>query len=429
MRARLAKAQPVVLRAAGVTLLLLAAISCQEETSRPPERIVLIVADTLRRDHLSPYGSAIETPNLARLAAKGQVFTNAIASFHQTTMSMSSLFTGRTPSLESGDPAKRLPWTSKTWCGMARFATSAEDSCIPDNLETLAEDLSAAGYETIGVQSNPLIFRPYGYDQGFDTWIEVGNSEPVENLMGRIQLRLSRAGKRVNSATFTALEDRDTDRFFLYVHYVDPHDYGSRPDIRSYADGVRSVDRAVGALLDQLERDGLLEDAVVVFTSDHGEYLGAPHPLEALEKHYGNPSFESLLRVPLIVSPPQLGDATRLVRGQDLRDLIREIAGLAPIPASDIESDEVFLAEQYFQTYRRGRWKSTFSRSGRRMALFDLKEDPGETRNVANEHPEVVERHRARIAGLTISLGTQHGANAELSPDDKRRLRALGYLD
>ncbi len=63
------------------------------------------------------------------------------------------------------------------------------------------------------------------------------------------------------------------------------------------------------------------------------------------------------------------------------------------------------------------------------MALFDLKEDPGETRNVANEHPEVVERHRARIAGLTISLGTQHGANAELSADDERRLRALGYLD
>ena len=70
-----------------------------------PERIILIVADTLRRDHLSPYGSELETPAVARLARRGQVFTNAVSSFHQTTMSMAALFTGRTPS---------DPWTTRS---------------------------------------------------------------------------------------------------------------------------------------------------------------------------------------------------------------------------------------------------------------------------------------------------------------------------
>jgi arylsulfatase A-like enzyme len=408
-------------------------IGCSEQTPGAPERIVLVVVDTLRADHLSPYGAELATPNIARLAETGQVFTNAIASFHQTTMSMAALFTGRTPSLETGNAAELLPWTGSTWCGMSRFATSAEASCIPEPLGTLAEDLAAAGFETIGVQSNALIFRPYGYDRGFDSWIEVSSDEAGDRLLPRrardMARRDARAGQRVNTAALAALDDRTSDRFFLYIHYMDPHDYGLRADIKRYADGVMAVDRAVGELLDRLREDGLLENAVVVFTSDHGEYLGAPHALTPAGKHFGNPSVESLLRVPLIVSPPQPGDPTRLVRGQDVRSLIREIAGLAPIPASDVAADEVFLTELYFQTYRRGQWKSTFSRNGLRVALFDLTADPGETRNLAELRPEIVEQHRRRINEITSSLGTQRGAKAELSADDAQRLRALGYLE
>ena len=91
-----------------------------EEASHPPQpsrpaplvqqsadwkHIFLIVVDTLRRDHVSLYGDALRTPNMERLAAEGQVFDAATASFHQTTMSMAALFTGRTPSLEKSlDP-------------------------------------------------------------------------------------------------------------------------------------------------------------------------------------------------------------------------------------------------------------------------------------------------------------------------------------
>jgi hypothetical protein len=88
-----------------------AGCGAEEQPSERPEHVVLVVVDTLRRDHLSIYGAEIETPNIARLAARGAVVENALASFHQTTLSMGALFSGRTPSLESGDPARASPQT------------------------------------------------------------------------------------------------------------------------------------------------------------------------------------------------------------------------------------------------------------------------------------------------------------------------------
>ena len=88
----------------------------------PPERIILIVVDTLRRDFVSAYGSGPPTPNLDALAARGQRLDRALASYHQTSMSMSALFTGRTPSLDRGVLVPSLPWNGTTWCGYARFA-------------------------------------------------------------------------------------------------------------------------------------------------------------------------------------------------------------------------------------------------------------------------------------------------------------------
>jgi hypothetical protein len=396
--------------------------SAQDEVAAAgPERIILIVADTLRRDHLSPYGSELETPAVAGLARRGQVFTNAVASFHQTTMSMAAMFTGRTPSLETGDRTRTLPWTSANWCGLSRLGAGDGESCIPRHLATLAEDLRGAGYETLGVASNRLIFRPHGYEQGFDAWVELGEKQVPKTPRGRAEEAMLRTGTRVNQATFELLARRASNRFFLYVHYMDPHEHWFRRDLPTYADGVVAFDRALGSLLGRLEAKGLLEDAVIIFTSDHGELLGAQHALPATKTHFGNPSFDPLLLVPLIVAPPTKENPQRLLRSQDLRGLVRSIAGLEPGAPADLEPDELF--------YRRGRFKSMWSRDGEKMALFDLLEDPGETRDVSAEHPEIVARHRDRLRELTINLGTRRGEDAERSVDDEERLRALGYIE
>lgn len=394
-----------------------------------PERIVLVVADTLRRDRLAPYGAALATPAVSRLATRGQVFTNAVSSFHQTTMSMASLFTGRTPSLETGDASQALPWTSHNWCGLARLAESQADTCIPKALGTLAEDLHAAGYETLGAVSNRLMFRPHGYERGFDRWIQLGSEQVPVTRAGRVKEAEERTGQQVNAAVRRLLAERRSDRFFLYVHYIDPHEHGFRPDLPDYDAGVLAMDRALGILLDMLAQQDLLDGALVVFTSDHGEYLGARHALTATAKHFGNPSFDSLLLVPLIIAPPTPEDATRLVRSEDIRGLVRRLVGLEDHHASDLETDELFVTEQFYQTYRRGRWKSMWARGDDRMVLFDLHDDPGETRDVAGGNPAVVARHRTRVEVLTAQLGTQQGIDAQRSRDDEDRLRSLGYIE
>jgi hypothetical protein len=127
--------------------------------------------------------------------------------------------------------------------------------------------------------------------------------------------------------------------------------------------------------------------------------------------------------------PPTRFASDRLVRSQDVRGLIRELAGLPGLPPADIASDEVILSETFYQTYRRGRWKSMYDRGRGSTVLYDLEQDPGESRDLAADEPDVVARHRSRVNELVRTLGTTNGANATLSEDDEERLRALGYLD
>jgi len=413
----------------------------QETTERPyealpgrdqPSRIVLIVVDTLRRDHVSAYGSRVHTPNIDRLAENGQVFTNATSSYHQTTMSMAALFTGRTPSLDRVESPEALGWNGRTWCGLRRLAAlEDDDACLPYAVSTLGEAMRAAGYRTIGVVSNDLLFRPAGFERGFDEWIEVGPEMAAEtDLLVRSYLLATsrrRTAKHVNRAVFERLADFAKTRSFLYVHYVDVHDYG--PLGTDYADAVRGFDAELGVLLDALEESGALDGAQIVLTSDHGEALGESHAHPGKSGHKGNPSYQPVLDVPLIASPPLSEREGWLVRSQDLYDLLLEVAAIPRAASMDVEPGELYVSERAFQTYRRGRWKSSRERSTGRIMLFDLGNDPGETRDVADERPAIVAAHAKRMGELAEKLGARGEDPAELSHEDARRLRALGYLE
>jgi arylsulfatase A-like enzyme len=400
------------------------------EVVRPPQRIVLIVIDTLRRDHVSVYGGRASTPHIDALAARGQVFTDARASFHQTTMSMASLFTGRTPSIETADPTATLAWNGDTWCGMARFAEAdGHGACIPPSVPTLAERMQEAGYWTIGVVSNQFLFEPSGFERGFDDWVEVG--PPLRRgtrARRRPELGALRASGPVTEAAVAALNRRARDRFFLYVHFMDVHDYPfARVD---YATAVTRVDQAVGALLDTLERAELLDDAIVIVTSDHGERLGERHPLPGRPGHYGNPAFQELLRVPLVVAPPVVDDPDAPLRTQDLHHLIQEIAGLRPDRGGDLPPGELYVGERRFRTYLDGRWKSTVRRSDGRLFLFDLENDPREEWNVADAHPHIAELQRRRIEEVSRGLAVRgEPGERELSERERETLEVLGYVE
>ena len=402
--------------------------------ARTPERLVLIVVDTLRADILPPYGGPAPAPVIESLAKRGQVFTNAVASFHQTSMSMTAMFTGLTPSIETGDPDSPLEMTGRTLCGLARFgAASDRRGCVPSSVKTLAEVLKEAEYWTMGVVSNGLIFAPFGLQEGFDDWVEVGiGFVPPEKVSPakRRQLNKSRAADAVNAAVMEVLRRRPVERFFLYVHYMDVHDYVETLDWkREYLEKVPKADKAIGEILDALEEEGLLDDAIVVVTSDHGERLLEQHLVPGNISHSGNPSFEEVLQIPLIITPPWFDDTESLVRTQDIFTLIARIAGVETELRPDLEPDELYLSESKWQTYRHGRWKSFRRRSDGALYLIDLDADPGEARDTSHEHPMIVQEHRARISVLSRTLAATEAVRSELTPEVEGRLRALGYLE
>ena len=398
----------------------------------PPERLILIMVDTLRRDFLSCYGSENPTPNIEALAERGQRYTNFTASFHQTSMSMGSLFTGKTPSLEFNRVERTLFWNSATWCGLFRFAEKDEgETCIPRSVPTLAESVRDAGYWTIGIASNQFLYEPSGFSRGFEDWVEVGKQPAKAGPLARLTLpdaSETRFFGHVNRAAIDAVDRRPNDRFFLYVHYMDVHDYGRRGALR-YAKAVTSVDWAIGDLLEEFERRDLLDDAVVIFTSDHGERLKERHAVRGKAGHTGNPSFQEVLEAPLIIAPAIDRDPSAFLRTQDLFYVIQEIAGVRSEASPELAADELFVTETDYRTYLRGRWKSALRRDDGSLHLFDLEEDPGETRDVAAAHPNVMEAHRRRIDELGEALSARRAVVERLSEEDRERLRALGYLE
>ena len=194
----------------------------------------------------------------------------------------------------------------------------------------------------------------------------------------------------------------------------------------------------MGELLDLLRAENLLDGAVVVLTSDHGERHGEKHPVNGLRGHRGNPSFDYLVRVPLIVSPARFENSRPVVRSEDLYVMLLELAGLArgiDDPRSVLDPNELFLTEIGWQTYRRGNWKTMQLRTRKRSHLFNLKRDPGETRDVARSYPQIARVHRRRMAELTRLLARRRlspqskGPESGLSEEDRERLRAVGYLE
>ncbi len=405
---------------------------CARETEPHPgpERIILVIADTLRPDRTGVYGAKVPTPHMNALAAQGQVFHDVVSSFHLTVTSMGSMFTGQVPSLEVGRDGRALPWTADTWCGLARFHETEADLCVPLHLDTLAEGMSEAGYWTVGATANPLLFDPMGYSQGFDEWLEIGIApDAASRSKSERHHAESRTGLELHRELLPLLRDRPSDRFFLYVQYLDAHDYHLFR--KGYAKGVRLFDDRLGDLIAFLESEDLLEGSVIVLTSDHGELLGEPHPVRGRGGHLGNPSYEQVLRVPLIVRPAVFDRTDVTIRGDDLRDMLLSIAAGRPtLPPGDAPR-ELFVSEALYQTYRLGRFKSMWPRKGGTPVLFDLERDPNETRDVGAEHPEVLAAHRARLDELVagLALGADAPAPKAIDADAIERLRVLGYLE
>lgn len=346
-------ARPLPL-AFGLGLCLLALPACQGRpggggaaagTERP--NILLLTIDTLRADHMSSWGYARPTsPVLDRLAAEGVRFAFAQAQRPKTGPSFTSIFT-------SGYCADH---------GVRRIGQPAACS-----MRFLAEEMRDLGYRTQAVVANAALAREFYFDQGFDTYIETWKVTPKRAGLDPT------GAEAVTDLAAAVVEKMPTDRpFFLWVHYVDPHEPYSPPApyrdlyqgdahsgppvevpvahrnsrqsfggigtrqvlegrrdlpfyVARYDAEVRYVDEQVGRLLDALRQRGFYDRMATVMTADHGESLG--------EHNYwfdhGMFGFQTCLHVPLAVRFPGRAGARVDAAPVELVDVAPTILDLA----------------------------------------------------------------------------------------------------
>lgn len=430
----------------------------------PPRHAVLVVFDTLRADRMSVYGHDRETtPYLESLAGEMVRWAALKAPESWTLPTHASLFTGRWPA------EHHVHWGQKT---------------LGADLLTIAEVLQAEGFCTFGLSSNPMIHKKTGFGQGFDLFDNV--PKPHETKTQRLLARLPELLHRA--------VERDC-RLFLFLNVMDTHtpvvtaghdrefgvdgpgpitnpqekweiNAGVRelpPETRlqnaaAYDAAVRGVDDTARAIVSLLREQALLEETVLVLTSDHGEGLDRElgHVLSAWEEQ---------LAVPLLVRFPGGQDGGRVLDapesavalGPTLLDwlaVLRPAAmadvpalGSAATPAADHRSyfDEAFTGNQRMRESYPQLAAATphvhvvycpphklIVRSDRTVSLFDLTTDPSETQDLAVKQPVAtracVMRYRELLAaGRLTSFETRLEPGTDDAVDEET-LRSLGYL-
>jgi len=295
-----------------------ALFACPRMEARRPN-VLVVVVDTLRADHLSFYGYPVETaPFLAAQAARSVVFENAWSTSSWTAPAAASLFTGVYPvehGVHLGVNAVEM---------LQRGGAKVTLDRVPDALETLPELMRGLGYRTFGVSDNPNVSEAQGFAAGFDRF---------ENY--------DYAGApRVNASVEALLpEIGSAERWFVYLHYMDPHQpyhprrrYLQRPrGADAHAASRAAYDSEIGWVDEHIRRAFELlrvDDAtLVVFAADHGEEFGDHGGTSHRFKLY-----EELTRVPFFLRVPDLPPrrVTVPVSLVDLRPTLRALLGLPP---------------------------------------------------------------------------------------------------
>jgi arylsulfatase A-like enzyme len=318
-------------------------IDAPDPAPRERPNVLFILVDTLRYDHLTPYGYPRETsPNIQRLLAeRGLVVEEAYSQAPWTLPSVVSFLTGRLPGELLGEDVRTYG--------------------IPAGVQTLAEALAVQGYETGGFFANKALHAGNGFDRGFRTFY----SPPAEMEMGN---RPDAA--ELNARVLPWLSAHRNKPFFLYVHYIDPHDPYLNPetvdgisqffpeykgrlggdwiqgihtgavrledpeaDTRQikalYDSEIHHVDRFIGELIESLPPE-VLRDTLIVLTADHGEELGD----HGGWKH-GFTLYEDQIHVPLLLRWDGRIPAGRRLKGTvRLIDLMPTLAGAAGVKPS-----------------------------------------------------------------------------------------------
>jgi arylsulfatase A-like enzyme len=426
--------------------------------------IVFILADDLGYGDLGVYGQKIiKTPNIDRLARQGKVFTQFYAGTTVCAPSRSSLLTGQ--------------HTGHTYIRGNKEIEPEGQQPLPDSVETYAQLLREAGYVTgafgkwglgmVGTSGEPA---KKGFDQffGYNCQRQSHRYYPThlwENdkkvvLDGNdLQHKAVYAPELIQQKTLAFLDQNKDRPFFLFVPTVLPHaelqgpddqflkmykgklaekpfkgnDYGPEGTIAGYASEpethatyaamVSRMDHYVGEILQKLDKLGLTENTIIIFSSDNGSHREGGADPEFFNSSGGlcgnkRDLYEGGIRVPFIVKWPgkvKAGSQSKFVGAfWDLMPTFTELAGAANPKHSDgisivnelsgnntTQKQHEYLYWEFHegggrQAVRYGNWKAVRLNVDKNPdgvpELYDLSKDPAEINNIAARHPDIVSK-------------------------------------
>jgi arylsulfatase A-like enzyme len=431
---------------------------------RPDYNVILISLDTLRADHISAYGYKRKTsPNIDEFADKAILFENSFCNAVWTLPSHMSLMT----SLYSS--------THRVWDQNTKLFRS---------IKTIAQILKENGYLTAAFTGGALVSKVFGFDKGFDLYrenydVHIENPEQPFRLKHIEKDLFNWLENHPKDKFFLFVHCYDTHEPFIAHRYLKEfeQDYSGRLNflnnhsdfiklldyekyrhlikdplninsfyrdvingdhiklteedknhmVSLYDNEIKFVDHYFGRLIAKLKNLNLMTKTIIILWSDHGEEL-----LERGDIQHGGSTYEELLRVPLIIYIPDysgVGRNKELAQSIDIAPTILDLLNIKPendfkgIPLLSLEfpGNQFTVCEQKgTDAIRTEKYKLMFNRKNYDVLLFDLESDPGELKNIAESHPEIVKKLKKDLFD-TLNI-------ADLNNKMIKKLKTIGYI-
>jgi len=442
----------------------------KKQPSGKGKNIILMVVDALRADHLSVYGyERSTTPNLSLMSENAVIFENALAQSSWTIPSTATIFTGQ------------YAYTHGLY--------DAFHWCLIPGIDTFTEHLLLSGWTTSAFVANKLISDDNNFTKGFESFLEIPYSSAAQ----------------LNRAFLNWVDNNSDKRFFSYIHYMDPHkpyaapgDYFNyfnkqinKPDqpfllsevfidelsgfmksldhpasyekdmnddlknlinqlVDLYDSEILYWDEMLASLSKELKTRGLLDDTIIIITSDHGEEFMEHGFLE-----HGQSLHRELLHVPLIFinTDQPSGRREKMVGLIDFAPTLLGLADLAPDKRTggpdfagidlfnNSNSHEFLFGQTAHGLYKLGedmtvkqavfseKIKGVISLYNDEFDLFDLMSDPMEMTDISSTEKVKSEKLRSMISEWVKKCRSSAPYNISAFDESAfKKLKSMGYI-
>jgi arylsulfatase A-like enzyme len=424
----------VVFLALAVTaLIIISQVNCGKKAPEP--NVVLIVIDTLRADHLPFYGYKKNTaPFLSEIASRSVVFDNTFSVSSWTASATASIFTSLYP-IQHGVILGY--WASRN--------LKIEFHRIPAEIKTIPEVMKEKGYKTYGTAANVNICEKQGFTQGFDKFElhRYGEKSKLNKQLKKWAEEIKSGGK-----------------YFLYIHYNDPHlPYHKRAPwykkkkgrtadkISRYDSEINHVDQKIKEMYELFGWD---KNTLLIVAADHGEEF-----MEHKGSTHANTLYSEVLRVPFMICFPGEDQVYKRIKHNvctiDILPTMKDYLdiedgqfteGLSQMPV--IRGEKKESNQRYFYPYLRTQknwrhllratiwddWKYIFSNKNKKE-LYNLKDDPGEKANIYEDNKNLTGQLFFRYSEFEKKCKKfkWERKKGKLSSKKIKELQTLGYVE